>query len=162
VLSVAFGTGPEGRLLLASGSDDGTVRLWDPATGRHLGAPLTGHTEMVVSVAFGTGPGGRLLLASGGHDGSVRLWDPATGRQMGAPLTGHTEMVVSVAFGTGPGGRLLLASGSVDRTVRLWEPATGSCIATIHRRSLVFSIAIADTGLAIGDSEGVSVIELDR
>src|SRR5215470_3876892 len=37
VTSVAFGTGPGGRLLLASGSDDKTVRLWDPVTGAQVG-----------------------------------------------------------------------------------------------------------------------------
>jgi WD40 repeat protein len=58
-------------------------------------------------------------------------------------------------------GRLLLASGSDDKTVRLWEPATGFCIATIHRRSGVHSVAMAGVLLAIGDHEGVSVIELD-
>lgn len=70
--------------------------------------------------------------------------------------------MASVAFGTGPGGRLLLASASSDQTVRLWEPATGFCIAIIHRRSSVHSVAIAGAALAIGHDEGVSVIELDR
>ena len=129
VSSVAFGTGPGGRLLLASGSYDKTVRLWDPASGAAVGEPLTGHTGQVSSVAFGTGPGGRLLLAScgGWGDKTVRLWDPVTGAPAGEPLTGHTDSVFSVAFGTGPGGRLLLASGGGwdDKTVRLWDPATG-------------------------------------
>ena len=138
------------------------MRLWDPATGAPVGEPLTGHTGQVVSVAFGTGPDGRLLLASGSDDKTVRLWDPATGAPVGEPLTGHTEGVVSVAFGTGPDGRPLLASGSPDGTVRLWDPATGSCTATLHRRSGVRSVAMADVALAIGDGEGVSVIELDR
>ena len=146
VESVAFGTGPDGRLLLASGSGDRTVRLWDPATGAPAGEPLTGHTSSVASVAFGTGPDGRLLLASGSGDRTVRLWDPVTGAPAGEPLTGHTSSVASVAFGTGPDGRLLLASGSGDRTVRLWDLATRACIATLQRRSRVRSIAAA--GLA--------------
>ena len=126
VKSVAFGTGPDGRLLLASGSYDQTVRLWDPVTGAPAGEPLTGHTYSVDSVAFGTGPDGRLLLASGSADQTVRLWDPVTGAPAGEPLTGHTSLVSSVAFGTGPDGRLLLASGSYDQTVRLWDPVTGA------------------------------------
>jgi WD40 repeat protein len=161
VNSVAFGTGRSGRPLLASGGGDKTVRLWDPATGAPVGKPLTGHTGRVVWVAFGTGPGGRPLLASGSWDKTARLWDPATGAPVGKPLTGHTDFVVSVAFGTGPGGRPLLASGSWDKTVRLWDPATGLCIAALHRRSDVHSVAMAAVALAIGDEEGVSVVELD-
>jgi WD40 repeat protein len=137
------------------------VRLWDPATGAPVGEPLTGHTGLVYSVAFGAGPGGRPTLASGSFDQTVRLWDPVTGAPVGEPLTGHTSGVTSVAFGTGPGGRPLLASGSTDKTVRLWEPATGFCIATLHRRSSVHSTAMVGLALAIGDDEGVSVVELD-
>ena len=72
--AVAFS--PDGRRL-ASASDDGTVRLWDPATGAELAA-LTGHTGQVTAVAFS--PDGR-RLASAGWDGTVRLWDPATGAE---------------------------------------------------------------------------------
>jgi WD40 repeat protein len=79
VLSVAFGTGPDKRLLLASGSTDATVRLWEPLTSKPVGKPLIGHTAWVGPVAFGaSSENGRLLLVSGGGDHTVRLWDPVT------------------------------------------------------------------------------------
>ena len=72
--SVAFGTTADGRLLLATGSQDRSVRVWDPLTGTPVGQPLTGHTGTVASVALGTTADGRLLLASGARSGcSARM-----------------------------------------------------------------------------------------
>jgi len=69
VTSVAFSA--DGKLL-ASGGLDGTVRLWNPAAGQPVGAPLRASAGTgAPSVAFG--PHGK-LLASAGFDGTVRLW----------------------------------------------------------------------------------------
>jgi WD40 repeat protein len=62
VASVAFS--PDGGLL-ATGSDDGTVILWDVTTRQPAGAPLEGHADPVTSVAFS--PDGT-LLATGSKD----------------------------------------------------------------------------------------------
>jgi len=119
VRAVAFS--PEGAVL-AVGSNDGTVRLWDPVTGQNTAA-FKGHGSGIRSVAFGT-VGGKTLLASASDDGTVRLWDPTTGRQTTNPLQGHTGPASSVAFGTVKDTTLLASAGD-DGAVRLWDPTTG-------------------------------------
>ena len=68
IWAVAFS--PDGRLV-ASGSSDRTVKLWDPATGA-VRRTLEGHSDSIMAVAFS--PDGR-LVASGSRDKTVRLWD---------------------------------------------------------------------------------------
>ncbi|RKU37300.1 hypothetical protein C6495_02090 [Candidatus Poribacteria bacterium] len=124
VYSLAF---KPNSYLLASGSVDNTVRIWDVEDRdnlRHV-RTLRGHTSWIGSVAWS--PDGRVLASASG-DGTVRLWNPDNGINF-AVLRGHTEVVRSVAWS--PDGRIL-ASGSHDRTVRLWNPDTNGTLRVLR------------------------------
>jgi WD40 repeat protein/tRNA A-37 threonylcarbamoyl transferase component Bud32 len=108
--------GPDGRRL-AAGLHDGSVRVWDAATGQE-GRLHFGHTGPISSVCFS--PDSQ-RLASASADGTVRISDAATGREA-LTLKGHTERVLGVCFS--PDGRRL-TSVSADGTVRDWDAATG-------------------------------------
>ena len=109
----------DGRTVLTA-SHDGTVRLWDVATGLEIRTTggFRGHTERVNCVAFAPDGG---MAVSAGFDGNVFLWDVATGTQV-ASLKGHADWVWRAAFS--PDGRRVV-SGSRDGTVRVWDVKSG-------------------------------------
>jgi WD40 repeat protein len=89
VRSVAFSpTTP----LLASGSDDYSIRVWDVNDGRCLKI-LPEHTHSVLSVAF-TPRGDKLLSSSG--DQTLKLWDVSSGKCL-RTFEGHADWVRGVA-----------------------------------------------------------------
>jgi WD40 repeat protein len=113
VAAVAFL--PDDRRALSAGRD-GTLRLWDLATGKEL-HHFEGHAGGVVGLAVSAD--GRAL--SGGHDHTVCLWEVETGREL-KRFTEHTDLVWCVAFS--PDGRQALSSAK-DCTIRRWDLETG-------------------------------------
>jgi len=148
----------DGRPLVATGSQDGTVWLWNLRSGKPAGPPLRGHIDRVWSAAFGQ-VDGRTLLATGSQDSTIRLWNLHSGELAAPPLQGHGSWVMSLAFGH-VDGRTLLASGSDDNTVRLWDPAVGSQVGQSLRghTGIVMSVAFGQvdgrTLLASGSIDG--------
>jgi WD40 repeat protein len=139
VLSVAFS--PDGTRLL-SGGGDGTVKLWDAATGRLL-RTFERHSSPVHSVAFF--PDGARAL-SGSHDGTLKVWNAATG-QLLRTFEGGFKGVVSVVFS--PDGTRVL-SGSLDKTLKLWDAATGQLLRTFEGHSRgVDSVAFSPDGTRV-------------
>jgi uncharacterized protein with WD repeat len=121
VSAIAFS--PNGQLM-ASGSYDGTVKLWNVERRREI-ATLTGRWSAdVFAVAFS--PDGK-LVASGDYDKTVKLWDVERQTEITA-LKGHGDGVSAVAFS--PDGKLI-ASGSWDNTVKLWDIERRTEVATL-------------------------------
>jgi hypothetical protein len=114
----------DGRSVAVTGSRDGTVRVWDLATGRSVGKPLTGPNDSEVRAVATGSVDGRSVAVTGSQDGTVRVWDLATGRSVGGPLTGHAEAVGAVATAV-VDGRPFAVTGTRDGMVRMWDLATG-------------------------------------
>jgi WD40 repeat protein len=148
VTAVAFSADAR---LLASGSWDETVKLWDVSTGREVQS--LAQSSGIEAIAFS--PNGR-WLASETSDKSVGLWDAATGRELRTLSSNKSprrpeNLDYSLAFS--PDGRQL-AWGTDGKTVGLWDLGAGREIRQFNskRRGVIY-VAFSPNGqrLASGD-----------
>ena len=147
--SVQILTGHEGGVLAvamsddgtraASGSLDGTVNLWDVATGKLI-RTMQGHKNWVVAVGFSR-EGDQIV--SGSNDKNVHVWSAATGERE-CSMVGHENWVTSVAFS--PNDEHVV-SGCLDSKVRIWDAAVGVLVhVCIGHKSDVTSVAYSTDG----------------
>lgn len=136
IRSVAYS--PDGTLV-AAGTGNGSVQLWEVKRGRLLATLLQlGCWRGVDGLAFS--PDGR-IIASGSQD-KIQLWDVENQTHL-KTLEGHKGKIFSLAFS--PDGKSL-ASGAEDITVKLWEIATGKNFSTLQHSHEVFSVAFSPDG----------------
>uniref|UniRef100_A0AC35THS5 Lissencephaly-1 homolog n=1 Tax=Rhabditophanes sp. KR3021 TaxID=114890 RepID=A0AC35THS5_9BILA len=107
--------------VLASCSEDATIRIWDFETGDYERS-LKGHTNSINDICFD--PKGKTLVSCS-SDVSIKIWEFTTTFECLRTLKGHDSDILTVAFL--PTGDHIL-SGSRDRTIKMWEVASGYCV----------------------------------
>ncbi len=165
---------PNGSII-ASGSSDQTIRLWDVNKREHI-ATLEGHTEEVLTVTFS--PDGK-TLASGCRHGSIHLWDAHTGkhkislignRLFSTPpslppkkddppnITARGRSDVSSLIFS-PDGNILV-NGNRDGTIHFWDIKTRQIKSSFSGQGGLNSLAFSPDGrtLASGSSDGTVLI----
>ncbi|TPX74781.1 hypothetical protein CcCBS67573_g03935 [Chytriomyces confervae] len=142
VLAMAF---DKSSTLVATGSADSTIRVWDVDRGyaTHL---FKGHSGVISALTFFNGKSNNILLASASDDCKVRIWDLKT-KKCVSVLDNHVSVVRGVAFSVD--GRYLL-SGGRDKILNVWEVSSGELIKTIPTYEAMESIGLVSEISRIG------------
>lgn len=151
VYSRAIEFDPINPQIIATGGNDGFIRLWDINSGKII-QEIIAHSKGVNQLAFQ--PGGN-LIASAGNDGMVYLWEPSTGERMQS-LIGGAFVVPDLKF-TENGARIVTVDGGV---IRLREVESGRLVISIRTGGSVPAIALSPDGYVAAVAREGGVIQL--
>ncbi|KAG2350120.1 WD40 repeat-like protein [Suillus weaverae] len=143
-----------GTRLLATCSDDKSIRVWDLDTWEQVGEPLLGHNTAVWRVA--ASPDGRWIVSSG-ENGSILAWEVATNKPSVHTFKSHTNTVLGVVFA--PDSETF-ASASEDKTVCVWKRETGEiALGPLQVGSEAYSVSYSPNGrkLAAGTEKHIII-----
>ena len=166
VRCVAFS--PDGTMI-ASSSEDKTIKLWEVDTGREI-RTLKGHSDYVNSVEFSRNGD---ILVSGSDDKNIKIWQLETGEEISTfgdwsrgDYSGHSDAINAIALS--PDGKFIV-SASKDRTLKVWSldrnvlPGYGQVIYTLKGHSAsVRCVTISRDGQTIASGSEDNTIKLWR
>ena len=140
--------------LLASGSDDFTLCLWDPTSAKKPIIRMTGHQQPVNIVNFS--PDGR-YIASASFDKSVKVWNGRDGAFI-ATFRSHVGPVYQVCWSS---DSRLLVTGSRDSTVKIFSPATKKLVSDLPGHAdEVYAVDWSPDGARVGSASKDKTVKI--
>jgi WD40 repeat protein len=150
ITTVAF---QPGAALLATGHDDGGVRVWDWADQKML-LELDAHRLPLSAIAFRPD---RKAMATAGEDKLIHLWELPSGKSLGT-LTGHKDRVPGLAWH--PDNKRLFSAGW-DTTVRVWDTVKREPIILLNSHATqVHALALSADGTVLASADSRNDVRL--
>jgi WD40 repeat protein len=150
VTALAFS--PDGRLI-ASGHDNGSIRIWDIEKRQKLHSLPDAHKSVSALTFSADGK----TLVSAGEEKSIHFWDVSKGEPR-RTLTGHKDRVPALAFHP---SQARLFSAGWDTTVRVWDTNTGEPIILLNNHATqVLAIALSPNGNLLASADSADSIHL--
>jgi WD40 repeat protein len=144
---------------VASGSEDGTILIWDAKTGDVVSRPLAISKARVTVIAYSHKC--NTLVSASGRPGTVTVWNTSTHEAVLGPLGGHTSEIVAITLSRD--GRKALTA-SLDETVRMWDLSRKGIVPVTHiseaDRCFVEWVAFSPCGTklaSVGDDNTIRV-----